>query len=686
MSSSPYLPRLSRSRSHRSVFQEEFDSQHTLPYLDLELGDMASSPTPRDIRRLASDHDFVLGAHPTPRRLGWWPFVATHLSLPAALIAGIIFVVVAIAYTGQMSKQMLECPSWANDCRMVDDWTIENFGTVQGIITMVYLIGTVALAYAALGLCEATVWPLLHKQSFTVNGVNAYLTTARGLIMSTPAAVMSVKTFAAGFVLACAIVATLLPFAGPPLVGHAYSPTWQSVQLESNYTPGGGIAELYAQTNPPTSVIVKLLAEYNTWATDPVSEPMPGYRDWYINREALSERGDFAAKGVRFQTSISCQPHHLQQMTKDNLWWNAFLTNMTRTNINSTHPGARNSSAEVWIRPQPQLTLWMDDFQFVSSRRTRSTLVFAALNGTIEGGSVTPIVLGNLTSASSVACDVEIEAADDILSVGANPPTLSDTDMPVLSSIDTLTLSPAASAETRLNELLLWFTVAPLMTSTSVDGTQPMFTNSTTSNLPIAYTASSSPSPNAWTIPGLETFIRLSIGALAQATTTNPSEATTPQSPPATSTTLPSKALAKALSLPRALLLLIPPLLTLAITLALAAYTTRLHARLGVPVMRLADVGELLKSAQTGWLREVAGTDAAKTYLPSELGPVRVRYGVERVGTGENGQGGIAGFVEGVVAEGGVRGAKEGAGSGGFGGFAGRAKAVNTAAGREGVV
>ncbi|KAK4154124.1 hypothetical protein C8A00DRAFT_33150, partial [Chaetomidium leptoderma] len=631
MSSSPYLSRLTRTRSHRSLFTEEFDSQHTLPHLDVDLGDMTSSPTPRDIRRLASDHDFVLGAYPAPRRLGWWPFVATHLSIPAALGAGIIFVVVAIVYTSEMSKRMLECPSWANSCDMADGWTIENLGTVQGIIAMVYLIGMVALAFAALRLCEATVWPLLHKQTFTVNGLNAYLSTTRGSLMSAPAAIMSVRSLAAGFVLACALVVTLLPFAAPPLVGHAYSPTMQSVQLESNYTPGGGITELYAQTNPPTSVMVRVLAAYNSWATNPSLEPMPEYRDWYIDREAMGERGNFTAKAVRFQTSISCRPHQLQQLNKVNLWWNAFLTNMTRTNNNSTQPGEKNSTAEVWIRPQPQLTLWADNFEFVSERRTKTTLVFAALNGTIEGGSTTPFLLGNMTSASSIACDVEIEAIDDVLSVGGTAPLApSDTtnlNLPILSSTSNLTLSPAASPQTGLNELLLWFTVAPLLASTSVDGTQPMFTNSTTTGLPLAYTASSSfLSPNTWTTAGLQHFIRLSIGALAQATTTPSHNNPPPPSSSSSSTILVIKTThpTKTLSRPRRalLLLLLPPpppltpLLTLTLTLALAITTSHLHARLAIPVMRLADLGELLKSSQTGWVREVAGTDAAKTFLP----------------------------------------------------------------------
>ncbi|KAK4235388.1 hypothetical protein C8A03DRAFT_46481 [Achaetomium macrosporum] len=596
---------------------------------------MASSPTPRDIRRLASDHDFVYGAHPAPRRLGWWPFIATHLSLPAALIAGAIFTLVAIVYTSELSRQMLECPPWAISCRTADNWTTEKLGTVQGIITMVYLIGMVALAYVALGLCEATVWALLHKQSFTIGGLNAYLSTTRGSIMLAPAAVMSVRSLAAGFVLACALIVTLLPFAAPPLAGHAYSPDWQTVQLDSNYTPGGGINELYAQTNPPTSVMVRVSATYHSWASDPSSEPMPAYRDWYVDREALNARGNFTSKAVRFRTYISCRSYELQQLNKDNLWWNAFLTNMTRTNSNSTYPGDKNSSAEVWVRPQARLTLWADEFAFVSTRRTRTTLVFAAVNGTIDGGAVTQLLLGDLTSASSVACDVDIEAVDDTLSVGTNAP--STPDIPVLSSTDTLTLSPAAAPQAGLNELLLWFTVAPLMVGASVDGTQPTFTNSTATGLPIAYTTSSTQDSNTWTIPGLERFIRLSIGALAQATSSSST------SSPVTNITLTSTAFTTKLVPSRALLLLIPPLISLAIFLALALYTTHLHAQLSIPVMRQADLGELLKSSQTAWLRDVAGTDAAKTYLPNELGGVGVRYGVDAEG------GRKFGVVEGAV-------------------------------------
>lgn len=70
---------------------------------------MTTSPTPREVRRLASDHDFVLGAQ-HPRRLGLWAFIATHLSLVATFVVGVILVIVAIVYVSTTSKQFLECP------------------------------------------------------------------------------------------------------------------------------------------------------------------------------------------------------------------------------------------------------------------------------------------------------------------------------------------------------------------------------------------------------------------------------------------------------------------------------------------------------------------------------------------------------------------------------------------------
>ena len=584
-----------------------------------------SSPTPREVRRLASDHDFVFQASPRPPQLGWWSFVATHLSLLTALCAGAIFTIVAIVYTNSTSRQVLDCPGWAIGCPSADDWTSEHLGTVQGIITLLFCIGLAALAYVALALCEAAVWPLLSRQVFTILGVEAYIATTRGSILSLPRALMSVKTVATGAILACAVAATLLPLAAAPLVGYAFTPTSVPVQLESNITTGGGISQLYAQTDPPTSVMVDVLAEYNSWATNPSTEPLPEYRGWYIDRETLSQRGSFSGGAIKLQTSITCQPQGVKQFGGDGLLWNAFKTNMTRTSGDLTgKEGEEDKSGKIWVRSLPQLTVWVDNFAFVSPHRTKATLVFVAFNGTIEGGEWTPVLLGNTTGASSIACEVDIEAQDDILTVvepDSSAPTT--TPSPILSSLDHLKLSSAAAKGTSINEMLLWFSVAPLLVGSSVDGTQPMFFNSTTTNRAVPYTSSVS-ERNKWTTSGIQSFIRLSVGALAQATSTS-LDTTTNQTLTSTITT-------RKMDPSRALLLIILPMLILGIAVAVGVWNVWVHRREGIPVMRMAGVGEVLKSAQTGYLRELASTDSAKAYLPHELGGVEVKYGVDKDG------------------------------------------------------
>lgn len=623
-----------------------------------------SSPTPREVRRLASDHDFVFQAsseYHQPRQLGFLPFLSHNLSVPAAACMGIIFTVVAIVYTHSTARQILSCPDWALDesCTpRADDWTIHNLGTVQGIITLLLGIGLAGLAYVALALCESAVWPLLTRQVFTIRELEAYLSTTKGYILSAPRALGATRTIATGVILACSIMVTLLPLAAAPMVGYAFTPTLLPVQLDSNITitSRGGITQLYAQTDPPTSVMVDVLAEYNSWATDPLSEPLPQYRDWYVDRETLSERGSFSAEAIELQTSVGCRPHAIKQRGGDGLLWNAFRTSMTRTRENLASPplplptpagaeqggqdqgGSDERESDVWVRSLPQLTIWVDSFTFLSEYRTVATLIFAALNGTIEGGEFSPIMLGNYTGASSIACDVDITAKDDVLTILEAdgfvplPPAVAPSP-PRLSSLDQLELNgAAASNKTGINEMLLWFAVAPLLVGSSVDGTQPMFFNSSVTNRAVAYT-SSVPERNTWTVDGLQEMILLSVGALAQATSPSSASRAGALNPEVEDQRLTSAVKTLKMDPSRALLLVILPMLIVGVAIAVGVWSVWVHQREGIPVMRMAGTGELLKSAQTGYLRDLASTDAAKTYLPAgEIGAVEVKYGVDREG------------------------------------------------------
>ncbi|KAL2119107.1 hypothetical protein VTJ04DRAFT_6067 [Mycothermus thermophilus] len=691
--SSLSLPRLSRTRSHRSIFREDFDSEDaefptstgnttrnntTDNTLNSTMTQPAPgrvcSPTPRDIRRLASEHNFVFGAHPAPRRLGWWAFITSHLSLSASFLTGIICVAVAIAYTAHLTRRPITCPSWANSCIIntsndkshaaLDEWTAAHLPTIQGLVAMVYLIGMFGLTRAALGVAETTVWPMLKLQSFSVAGLDGLLAATRGSVVAVPRAIGQVRTVHAGMVLAAVVAALLLPFVGPPMVGHAFTPVSEKAVVESDYAVGSlGIGEVYKHKNRPTSGLVRTLGQYAAWAEEPGSEPLPEFREWYVNREALKDVGEFAARAVRFRTGVSCRSHQAKQVTRDSMRWNSFETNLTQSNNDNEsgqgQPGDNTNNTDVWVLAQPQLTVWVDSFEFPGNSRTRTTLVFAAINGTIEGGEEAPFLLGNLTTVSAVACEVDIEAVEDILIVGKTSNLVEEdtSDLPVLSSLETLTLPSAGSQKPSLNELLLWFTVSPLLTSPSIDGTQPMFVNLTSAGYPLPLPLASNlwetdptsvpESINAWTIPGLKNLVLTSIGALAQSTATTSRKPNFTTSSPSSSTkqtTIRSHLLLPSLSYPRALYLLIPPLLTILLLLLLSIYTAQQHASHAIPVLRPFCLGEILKSSQTRWAREAAGSDAAKPYLPNELGGVKVKFGVD--------EDGVAGFVaEGTARE-----------------------------------
>ncbi|KAL0468327.1 hypothetical protein QR685DRAFT_337433 [Neurospora intermedia] len=681
------------NRSHQSIFKEEFNSDLSLPlphhhghhrqvpyhhhndsshssykpvatpnpyrpstdtggstlYYDRERerpGDpeqeTMATPTPREVHRLASHHNFIFDTSSKPRRRGWWAFVGRHLSLPAVFLAGIVFVVAAIVFATLTSKRPLKCPDWAEDCRTIDQWTAEHLPTVQGIVTLVYIIGLGALAYVALTLCEAAVWPLLVKQTMTMRGLEAYLAATRGSILAAPRALMGVKTVAMGVMLVCAVVSILTPLAGIPLVGQAYTLISKEVELKSNYTPGGGLAESFMQTEAPTFANMGVLTTYNAWALDPASEPLPEYRDWYVDREVLSTKGHFSARAVKLQTTVLCSPRTVEQLVQ---YWqpsNAFLTNWTRASTSSLR-GQKRTPAEVYVRPQPQLTLWADNYTFETSHRTKATLVFAALNGTIEGGKQSSIVLGTMRNVSAIGCDVTVSAIDDIITVGNPSNHTNNTTLPTLSSLDTLQTNTSRPS-TALNELLLWFAVAPILSSPSVSGSQPMFFNSTTTNRAVAYTGQT-PQRNNWTIDGIESFIHLSIGALLQSTTASEIQSTE------ITTLLVSTYPLQFLSRSRSLLLLLLPCLLITLIVCLSFYLSHAHSRESIPVLRLAGPCELLKSSQTPWLREQAGADAAKTYLPSDLGAVTVKFGVvgkegaEMVGLGDGNGGKVGVFV-----------------------------------------
>ncbi|KAK4176838.1 hypothetical protein QBC36DRAFT_351416 [Triangularia setosa] len=634
MSHSPKPPSLTPSR--RSIFREEFTSEHTLPCLNLGQpaaenpirddidSNMAASPTPREVRRLTSDHNFVLGAtYPAPKRSGLWPFLANHLFITTVLIGGIIAVIVAIAYTMVTSTQLLECPPWANECHSLGLWTLENMGVIQGIITTVYLIGLYAFASTCLSLCEAALWPLLHTQPFTIRGLDGFWALTHGNIMSSPQAARSIRSVYAAFIFTICLVSIILPLTAPLLVGYAYTPTLEAVTISSNISATGSpvLNRPFTQTNPPSSEFFPASSAYTTYASEPYSEPLPDFRNWLFDRSTLASRDSFTAKAVHLQTNTSCRGQLLQQLHKTGLSWNAFKTT---TNLSSNR---HTPTGEVWFRPQPYLTVFLDNVEFTSNSSINTTIIFAALNGAIAGGKTSNLTLGDLDTVSAIACEVIVSASDAILTIGSRHPELaSDDNLPVLSSLSQLQ---------NLSSTLLWLTASPVLVGVSIEGSQPLFSNHSSTNLATSDLAGS----NNWTIPGLENFVKLSMGTVAASLFTSSSTPSDQQQE------LLSVLETNKLSTERAYLLLIPPLLYILLIILTAIWITTMHRKYQIPVMRTLSLSELLKSSQTAWMKDKTGVDAAKSYLPSELGRLQVKFGVVNGEVGFGPADGVLGFT-----------------------------------------
>jgi hypothetical protein len=78
----------------------------------------------------------------------------------------------------------------------------------------------------------------------------------------------------------------------------------------------------------------------------------------------------------------------------------------------------------VTLRPYLYLLIWVTDSIFPSTNRTTARLIVVALNGSIQGGTGTELQgITYISTASSVACDIDIEFVDDTLIIRNSPAT-----------------------------------------------------------------------------------------------------------------------------------------------------------------------------------------------------------------------------------------------------------------------
>ncbi|KAG6359857.1 hypothetical protein INS49_010910 [Diaporthe citri] len=528
-------------------------------------------------------------------------YIAKSPALSLSFGAGIIMVFAAICFTFWLSRQTFTCPEWAVDCHVVDSvaYIRNNITQVQSIVAILYTLGLSALAYSVCAFAETATWPLIKQQSFTLRELDTHLSACRGSVPSIPLAVCSIRTGETALVLTVLAFTILGNLASPALVGHVYNKVNETIILQSNYTPGGGVEGRFSQVNPPTSFVPLAAQFYSSWSIGISDEPMPEHRDWYIQRSSLSKRGNFTAHAVRLEKSITCQGYRLDQDSSADL---TFETNMA---VHNPRDHADNHSATVLLRDVAQFTTWVYDYEFISVNRTRATVVFAALNGKIDQGTWTNIQGSELVSgASAVACDIEVGFVNGILKVG-DTQDLNTVffDSNRLNAVETIH-DDWPSPDKSLNEVLLWFAVAPVLCGTSRAGMQPTFFNASnqyyTSHLPIVDTSTNVIKQNNWTTAGIQHYINISIGAVTLATA---------QFYALNETLIHTQFIQAKLDRSRPFLLLILPLLGIASATALATWNSWAHRRYRVTPVRAAGLAEVAESSKIFEFRKMVDED-----------------------------------------------------------------------------
>ena len=546
----------------------------------------------------------------------WRQFLGKQYFIVAVLAFGLLACIGTIGYTLFLSRQLLACPSWALDCQISNamQWTSRNIGLVQGVATAIYSIGLMCLVYVAQKVSEPTVWPLLRQQRFNIKQLETYLSAVRGSVMSLPASILFIRTTSMGTIVLVTAVVSLTPLSAAPLVGNVYDRGNRTWSFDSNYTLGGGIGRIFAQTNPPVSAGAESLSSYIAWSRWLSQEPLPEYRDWLIDRSTLEDRGALTVRAVKTDIQINCHPHDVVPVTLVDSDTESFCfeTDMGRHNGEGM---AINNSLLAQVEHAPALAVWINDYDFQTVNKTNATVVFAALNGTIEEGSTGSILqpsIGSTTAISSIACDVVVEFRDDVLIIGEGGP-LTSKNITVSAISAMRNYGPNAQTQNKTNEDALWLAVAPVLIGLSTGGAQPMYCREF--DLPTPYTSTNTVGNN-WTLSEIEHFVRVSIGAVALAAARN-YNTLHPEG-----AVIASSATTRKLEPKKVVYLVIPMAVILAGTLCLMICNNYLHRQTGISDMKMAGLGEILKSSEIRILSDHADIEMTQTPAVSKSATV----------------------------------------------------------------
>ncbi|KAJ4291840.1 hypothetical protein N0V90_009736 [Kalmusia sp. IMI 367209] len=444
--------------------------------------------------------------------------------------------------------------------------------------------------------------------------VDTWLKATRGGLVAQPAALAHARSFDAAVVLLCVLVCAALVPLGATIMGVALSLHQIAVpSIASSVTSGTGVGLFFRQAYPgPPPLPGSVTGAFNlmsSWASNFSVEPLPEYRDYLVDRTNLARIGNMSAYAIKAERSVECSGRTLD------LDYDGGASFSVATNMSE-------EGSWVRIRLQEKLTTWVDKVENIHENRSVSTVIFAVINGTIEGGETTDISsltadlsdIGNfdeISEISAIACAIDVELVDSVLEIGN-----SATQRATLS-----TLSALYTPKNKKNpvDVATWLGVSTTVFGINIMGMQPMYVKGTNG---FAFWTSTMYDYDAnnlnWSLDSIKEFIDVSAGAVAMRI----------PSYYHTNTKVYSQYYELQFDHRRSYVLLAPVATILLMTIMLAWRNISMHRSMHVPVMRLATVGDILKSAQTSDVREAAEVDALDPTRPSKLDEMEVQYGV----------------------------------------------------------
>ncbi|PSR82301.1 hypothetical protein BD289DRAFT_371445 [Coniella lustricola] len=565
-----------------------FESTTTLPLLPTEQTETETRTQDATLALSNNGHQY----YRLPQFLKENPKILLALVLGSSVCIGIF------AVTFWLSEQTLNCPDWANkpDCYVtyVGSEFIAHSGIYQGLASVFYGIGLTAMGYAVYAMAETAFWPIAHKTTFTLSQLDTYLASSRGSLLPSLIVLGWKPSLDTVIVVICVLISFLATTTSHAIIGYAYNQVNIARIYNSNHNFGGGTGLSFTQKYPGPiplpAVTTSGYLKYTSWANSITSEPLPDYRDFMIQRVDLAKRGNMSIQAVRMKMEIDCTGTTLGHLT--------LLESEPTLLINATR--SSSSSYYAILRYQPHLTVWVDSYHAEHAPRATATLIFASINGTIEGGDLTLLNVHPKVNVSAVACDIDVNLQNDTAHIGGNPAKLATT-----SSITSLKTPAGAALPSEdsfwvpgVSQLSLWVAVATTVMGVNIQGTQPMFQNGSV-GLPISFETTADPNNPGedWTLDEIRRFVNVSGGAILTSFTEYWTQG---------EVTIESRSYTQGLQKSRSFLLLLPVVLVLACHIMLVLYNDIAHRQAGLTVIQPVGMDKLVGSMMTDDMIEIA--------------------------------------------------------------------------------